>query len=89
MLLVRPNKHQTAQQRVQKLLSGPLFHTLHKQMAAGGSNVFRKVHIVTGDLTEPGLGLSEADRSQLGQTNLILHSAADLALQAPIQRTLR
>jgi thioester reductase-like protein len=89
LLLVRRNRHQTAQQRVQTLLCGPVFHTLHKQVASGGTNVFQKVHVIEGDLTQPGLGLSDADRQLvLQQTNMVLHAAADLALQAPIQRTL-
>jgi thioester reductase-like protein len=67
-----------------------MLHALHKQAASGGKTVFQKVHIIEGDLRHAGLGLSDADRELvLGETNLVLHCAADLALQAPIQRTLR
>jgi thioester reductase-like protein len=89
LLLVRGKKQQTAQQRVQKMLCGPMFHILHKHVSSGGANVFQKVQVIEGDLATPGLGLSDAHRELvLQQTNMILHCAADMALHAPILRLL-
>lgn len=89
-MLVRSRGSLTAVQRVQKLLSGPLFHVLHKQALTGRCNVFKKVHVVEGDMLHPDLGLSAADKQLvLEKTHVVLHCAADVALQAPIQRTLR
>ncbi len=89
-LLVRSKKGLSAQQRVHKLLSGPLFHQLHKQAAAGGLNVFSKVRVVEGDMDLPGLGLSDAYREELmAEVQVIIHSAANLTLDAHIQDALR
>jgi hypothetical protein len=75
---------------VRKLLCSPLFHGLHQQVAAGGFNPFPKVRVIDGDLDHPGLGLSESDRQfVLTDVDIILHCAADLALESHIQRTLR
>lgn len=75
---------------MEKLLTGPLFHVLHKQVADGGSNPFRKVQAVEGDLCLPGLGLSEADRQQLlEEVQHVIHCAANIELDADIQKSLK
>lgn len=44
-----------------------------------------RVQIIRGDVTEPRLGLSDADYAEaVGQTTHIIHAAADLRLNAPI-----
>jgi fatty acyl-CoA reductase len=89
-LLVRSKKGLTAQQRVHKLLCGPLFHQLHKQVAAGRPNVFSKVRVVEGDMDLPGLGLSDTHRELLlTEATVVIHSAASLTLDAHIQDALR
>lgn len=89
-LLVRDKRGKTAQQRVQQLLSCPLFKLLHKQAAADGSDVFDRVKAVAGDLVAPGLGLSASDAAMLqGRVHCVIHSAANLTLDADIQETLR
>lgn len=90
-LLVRGKKQHTPQQRVERLLSGPLFHMLHEQAAApGGRNPFCKVQAVEGDMELPGLGLSDADRQLLiDEVDVVIHSAACLTLDAHIQNALR
>lgn len=88
-LLVRGKRTQTAQQRVEKLLLDGLFHMLHKQVAAGGSNVFLKVQAVEGDLCMPNLGLSDADAAMLrSEVQHVIHCAANIELDADIQRSL-
>lgn len=89
-LLVRGKKTQTAQQRVEKMLCGGLFWMLHKQVAAGADSPFQKVVAVEGDLCNPGLGLSQADRQQLlGGVDHVIHCAASIELDADIHYTLR
>lgn len=89
-LLVRGKRTQTAQQRVDKMMCGGLFHMLHKQVADGGANVFEKVHAVEGDLAMPGLGLSAADTQRLqAEVTHVIHSAANIELDADIQKSLR
>lgn len=93
LLLVRGKGKLTAQQRVEKLLSSHLFHLLHKQAEhdrTGQANVFSKVQIIEGDLCYPDLGVTNpADRQLLSEAEIVLHSAANLALDEHIQRTLR
>lgn len=89
-LLVRAKKGMTAQQRVAKLLAGPLFSELHKQVASGGPNPFSKVKVVAGDMELPGLGLSATDREALlAEVEVVVHSAASLTLDAHIHDALR
>jgi thioester reductase-like protein len=89
-LLVRGKKTQTAQQRVDKMLCGGLFWMLHKQVAAGADGPFHKVVAVEGDLCNPGLGLSQADRQLvLSEVDHVIHCAASIELDADIHYTLR
>ncbi|MCU0612744.1 MAG: AMP-binding protein, partial [Candidatus Eisenbacteria bacterium] len=43
------------------------------------------VHPCAGDLTKPGLGLSPADAALLRDTSHVVHVAADIRLQAPLE----
>jgi fatty acyl-CoA reductase len=89
-LLVRGKKNVTAQQRVQKVLCGPLFHRLHTEADAGGRIPFSKVQGVEGDMELPDLGLSSEDRKMLvSSVDVIIHSAASLTLDAHIQDALK
>lgn len=89
-LLVRGKRSSTVFERVEKLLCGPLFSLLHKEAASGGRQVFHRVKVVDGDLSLPGLGLSGADRELLvNEVDTVIHCAANLALDARIQDTLR
>uniref|UniRef100_A0A383W7M2 Fatty acyl-CoA reductase n=1 Tax=Tetradesmus obliquus TaxID=3088 RepID=A0A383W7M2_TETOB len=89
-LLARGKKQLSAAQRVDKLLCSALFNMLHEEAAAGGCNVFSKVAAVEGDMNAPGLGLSEQDTAALaGEVQVVIHCAASLELDAPIQKTLR
>lgn len=89
-LLVRSKKNLSANERIQKLLCGPLFHKLHAEAAAGGRNPFHKVQGVEGDTDLPGLGLSPADKQLLlSEVDVVIHSAANLTLDAHIQDALK
>jgi hypothetical protein len=62
---------------------------LHSDAASGRRNVFHKVQAVEGDLTEPGLGLSDADAQLLkDEVVIILHCGASIELDADVQKTL-
>lgn len=89
-LLVRGKRNQTAAARVQQLLCDGLFHKLHKQVANGGRSVFAKVQAVEGDLSLPGLGLSPEDARMLQhEVTHVVHCAANIELDADIQKSLR
>jgi hypothetical protein len=63
---------------------------VESQAASRGPNVFSKVQVVAGDITQPGLGLSDEDRLELlSNVEVVIHSAAVLTLDAHIQDALR
>lgn len=81
-VLVRPRRGQSPAERVAKVLRGPLFHLL-------AASDLERVKAVAGDINEPGLGLSHEDEAELrASVDTVLHSAADIRLEAPIRETL-
>lgn len=59
----------------------PIFHKVREQR-----HLLAKVSAVTGDLTQPGLGLAAGAAQQLQQQlQLILHCAADIRLEVSRQ----
>lgn len=72
-LLIRPRKGQSASERLQQLLCSPLFDPLRKERACD----LQKVEAVEGDITQPELAISTADRTILSRSvNIVFHSAA-------------
>lgn len=52
--------------------------------------MFTRVHAVNGDLALPGMGLSADDAAAVQQeVTAIIHCAALIELDAPIQKTLQ
>lgn len=83
-VLLRDKRGQAAQQRVASLLQGPTFHLIRER-----SELLAKVTAVAGDLSEAGLGLSSSDADMLrGNVDILIHAAADIRLEAPIQETM-
>ncbi|KIZ05743.1 hypothetical protein MNEG_2214 [Monoraphidium neglectum] len=81
-VLVRARRGADPADRVARLLRGPLFHLISEQQAA-------RVTAVAGDIMQPGLGLGAEDQAMLEEeVDTVLHSAADIRLEAPIQDTL-
>ncbi|WIA40535.1 hypothetical protein OEZ86_013881 [Tetradesmus obliquus] len=72
------------QARAEALLKGALFHKVRSS-----EKLVQKVHVVAGDISLPGLGLSDADRATLlHSVDYIIHCAADIRLEADMQETL-
>ncbi|XP_066593573.1 putative fatty acyl-CoA reductase CG5065 [Prorops nasuta] len=72
-LLIRPKKGQDVHQRLADLLKAPLFEKLQRDCPGD----LLKIVPVAGDVTEPELGISEADRATLIRTvSIVFHSAA-------------
>jgi NAD(P)-dependent dehydrogenase (short-subunit alcohol dehydrogenase family) len=84
-VLLRAKKNQAVSERAAKLLQGAMFHLVREKPA-----LLSKVTAVAGDLGQPGLGLSPEDlRALAGSVDILIHSAADIRLEAPIQETMR
>ena len=72
-LVIRDSKDRNgklvkAEDRLQKLLRGPEFQHLHKQM----DSILARIQVVSADLATPGFGLSEVERKQLCRSALCL-----------------
>ncbi|XP_047104792.1 putative fatty acyl-CoA reductase CG5065 [Schistocerca piceifrons] len=83
-LLVRPAAHETAEQRVARLLDSPLFSQLE------GDEWRQRVFAVPGDVSRPQLGLqlpAEAAARLLDQVSVVFHCAASTSLAAGLRRT--
>ncbi|KAJ8687690.1 hypothetical protein QAD02_023484 [Eretmocerus hayati] len=72
-LLMRPKRGQEVQQRLHELLNSPLFDKLRQDCPSE----LLKIVPVAGDVTEPELGISEADQELLTRcVSVVFHSAA-------------
>ncbi|KAG2442806.1 hypothetical protein HXX76_002885 [Chlamydomonas incerta] len=85
-VLARSKGRLGAAERVGRVLGSGLFTAVREQHA----EALRKVVAVAGDLSESGCGISEAALAELAAepSLLVIHSAARIALEDPIQTTL-
>lgn len=87
VLLVRAGKRSTAAQRVQReVLRNDAFDRLRRELGkdAFAAEADRRVHVITGDVGTDGLGLDAADRATLASCDIVIHSAATVAFDAPL-----
>ncbi len=90
VLLVRAGKRSTAAQRVQReIFRNDAFDRLREQL--GGTAPFaamveERVSVVTGDVSSDGLGLNDADRALLATCEVIIHSAATVSFDSPLDQ---
>ncbi|KAK9819568.1 hypothetical protein WJX81_007717 [Elliptochloris bilobata] len=88
-VLLRPDGRRglDAHARLQRLLGGPMCAGLWA--GSGGAVLRSKVQAVPGDLAEQGLGLTQSDAALLAaEVNVVLHCAASIAFDAPVQTLL-
>uniref|UniRef100_A0A0A9Y316 Fatty acyl-CoA reductase n=1 Tax=Lygus hesperus TaxID=30085 RepID=A0A0A9Y316_LYGHE len=86
-LLVRPKKGVEASARLEDIKKNSVFGELVKSR---GADVFSKLSIVGGDVSEENLGLSSADRQTLvDNVHVVFHSAATLDFEANLSSTVR
>ena len=79
-MLIRSKKNQTAQERLDKLLSSRIF-SFHQYSV----NQLNKFIAVNGDCSQPDLGLSDEDKLRLiNEVNIVYHCAASVKLDAPV-----
>ncbi|XP_068081071.1 putative fatty acyl-CoA reductase CG5065 [Anabrus simplex] len=72
-LLMRPKKGQDVAARLAELINAPLFDRVRKERPLE----LNKIVPITGDITEPELGISQSDQNLLIQTvSIVFHSAA-------------
>ena len=79
-VLIRSKKDQTAQERLNELLSSKIF-SFHQYSV----NQLNKFVAVNGDCSQPDMGLSDEDKQRLiGEVNIVFHCAASVKFDAPV-----
>ena len=89
VLLVRPSKRHDATERVRReIFKNNAFDRLKTELRERGESfddmVARRVQAIAGDVSTDGLGLSDADRQVLAGCTTIIHSAAAVAFDSPL-----
>jgi HAD superfamily hydrolase (TIGR01490 family) len=87
VLLIRPGKRSSAAQRARReIFRNDAFDPLRSELGATELEalVNRRVRVIAGDVGADGLGLDEADRAVLASCDIVVHSAATVAFDAPL-----
>jgi HAD superfamily hydrolase (TIGR01490 family) len=89
VLLVRAGKRTSAAERVRReILKNDAFDRLRDELAGTGepfaSMVERRITTIAGDVSADGLGLSSDDRAVLATCDVVIHSAATVAFDSPL-----
>ncbi len=88
VLLVRGGKRHDASERVRReVMKNDAFDRLRAQH--GGAKAFEtvwneRVSTINGDVSRDGLGLSDVDRATLATCDIVIHSAASVAFDSPL-----
>ncbi len=88
VLLVRPGRKRTVEQRAEReIFRNDCFDRLRDEL--GGKDAFDqlvagRVEIVAGDVGTDGLGLDEAGRQALASCDTVIHSAATVSFDSPL-----
>ncbi len=86
-LLVRPTKRGPEERVRREVLKNDCFDLLRAQLGdAFDETVDRRVRAIAGDVTTNGLGLNAAGREQLSQCDLVVHCAAAVSFDSPLDR---
>lgn len=89
VLLVRPGRRSTVAQRVQReILKNDCFDRLRADLGKDGfaAMAAERVSAVAGDVSSDGLGLDEAGRAALAGCDVVIHSAATVSFDSPLDR---
>jgi HAD superfamily hydrolase (TIGR01490 family) len=87
VLLIRPGRRSTAAQRVRReVFRNDAFDRLRADLggAALDAMLDERVTVISGDVSRDGLGLDDADRAVLASCDIVVHSAAAVAFDSPL-----
>lgn len=87
VLLVRAGKRTSAAERVRReLLKNDAFDRLREQFGKDGFDEMtsRRIQTITGDVGSDGLGLNDDDRAILATCDIVMHSAATVSFDSPL-----
>ncbi len=85
-VLVRPGRRRSARQRVEReLLRNDCFDRLREELGSRfDQEVDRRLSVVSGDVGVDGLGLDDEGRELLAGCDVVVHSAATVSFDAPL-----
>jgi HAD superfamily hydrolase (TIGR01490 family) len=88
VLLVRDGRRSSAQRRVEReVLRNDCFDRLRDELGAERfAELTGRVTVVAGDVGTDGLGLDDHGRDALGGCDVVIHSAATVAFDSPLDR---
>ncbi|MGD0894645.1 MAG: HAD-IB family hydrolase [Acidimicrobiales bacterium] len=86
VVLVRPGRRQNAADRTaREIIRNDCFDRLRHELGDDfEATVARRVTTVAGDVTTDGLGLGDKDREVLASCDIVVHAAASVSFDAPI-----
>jgi HAD superfamily hydrolase (TIGR01490 family) len=87
VLLVRPGRRSSVDQRVRReILKNDAFDRLRAELGKDGfaEMTARRVRAVAGDVGRDGLGLDDGGRAALASCDTIIHSAATVSFDSPL-----
>ncbi len=86
VVLVRPGRRATATERTRReIVRNDCFDRLRREWGASfDDEIDRRLHTIAGDVAQDGLGLSDEDRAVLLSCETIIHSAAAVSFDAPL-----
>jgi HAD superfamily hydrolase (TIGR01490 family) len=86
VVLVREGKRTPAARRVQReILRNDCFDRLRTELGDEfGAVIERRLHVVSGDVGQDGLGLTDEGRAVLATCDVVIHSAASVSFDSPL-----
>lgn len=90
VLLVRPGRRASGERRVQReILRNDAFAALRDQWGDDFEDICaRRITVVEGDVSTDGLGLSDVDRAIYTSCDTIIHSAATVSFDSPLDTSI-
>ncbi len=87
-LLIRDGRRTTAQRRLEReVLKNDCFDRLRDELGTEGfAEAATRVRAVSGDVGTDGLGLDDDGRAALSAADVVIHSAATVAFDSPLDR---
>ncbi|MCU4184571.1 HAD-IB family phosphatase [Acidiferrimicrobium sp. IK] len=86
-LLVRPGRRGPADRVRREILRNNCFDRLREELGADfDATMDRRIKVMAGDVGEDGLGLDDAGRELLAGCSTVIHSAATVSFDSPLDR---
>ena len=86
VVVVRPGQHQGPAERTRReILRNDCFDRLRDELGERFDDVIAsRLHTIAGDVGRDGLALDEAGRTLLGSCDIVIHAAASVTFDAPL-----